>query len=231
MTEGQTAVAGTEGEIEEADLQAGIDTYNALVFSGLEITKLREEALRSMGPSRSKALRTFGGIIALGPKFSKRAERAVDVEKARAFVHVLNGLYIMESRTTQTSLTVPRIIMCFAPIFYRLRQAYAERDVVFRTNVSSTTPPWKCEAALSCLSDWDREMIPFLEAFAVVLNQDAKRKNKTNKKESDMEAVAYMHNLRALAVHGFVSDPLYQGVDVMQMTLKQLLVLHGFTED
>lgn len=215
--------------ITAADIQTLSQLAADLSYASLNLTAIRNQVKVVTGGSATQLLKTLVGLTILGSKFTKRAQKASNPDAARSFVTGMSSLQITETRSSPLSLTGPRVLMAHAPLVLRLRELLSSEGKLGPPGVMCATPAVLCEPSLASMSGLYPEMVEFLEEFAVVLNDDAVRKNKPNKKDGDQAAVDAMHAIRLIAVANHNMDPLYKDIDVKAATIGQLLELYKYT--
>jgi hypothetical protein len=228
-----SAAASKRVRVEEGITQETIDSLSRLAsdlqYAAMNIVGIRAEVKRVTKGNSKDLLQLLVGLTTLGSKFTRRAAKASNPEVARGFVTKLSTLQITETRATPVTLTGPRVLMAHAPLVLRLRKMLRDERKLSSPGVPTETPVELCEPALASLSDEYPEMKDFLEQFAMVLNDDAIKNNKPNKKANDQLAVDAMHQIRRIAVDNHKMDPLYAGVDLRALTIGQWLGVYGYT--
>jgi len=207
-----------------------IQLTDDLNYAALNIKGIRAEVLKITKGDGKLLLKLIAGLTTLGAKFSKRAAKASNTEAARQFVTTLSTLQVAETKSGPISLTGPRVLMAHAYLTLRVREMLFANGRLTVPGVKTDSPAPLCEPALSSLSDEFPLMQDFLQQFAMVLNDDAIKRNLANKRPDDMAAVQAMEQIRLVAVENHKRDPLYEGrhSDFAKLNIAGLVAAYGY---
>jgi hypothetical protein len=194
--------------ISSLDLSSPEALMIGLQYNGLNNAEIQLEVVRKTGGSRSRLAELLTICIMTGNNYSKRldARRVMDSAVGDRAKAVLTGYDVMQRRQGPTTLTPARIMAAFSPVVLCMRREMNRRKVLPETNIQSRTGKVFCDLALAPMSEEIPIIKDFLESFAKVLLAARKRVDKDNK-ETEEQAVARMHEFRAIAVNSYNTDP------------------------